>query len=1179
MSKFQFKKRQFDDVFRIKFILVLLVCVLALTLSIPSLARYKNYVNLEAMFNEIQTWDGTIADGFNSGSGTEEDPYIISDASEFAYFATSIDENGYAGTYFKLSKHIVINDGLFGYDETNITYTLKDTVFYLSEYSGNAYANSDLSGNIISSVNMFEQIENFRGYFDGDYHTIYGLYLTEDTDELALFKNLSGKVENVYFKNSFVYGGASTAILANNASYAEVNNVSTDGIVVGKGSTRTSTFVQNLDDYSTQKIFTAVSHDINLDVPVGYSFDNVTFTGNAYIEDPSVLVYVDGTNVVGDFNLQLSNDVNTIKIADGGMALKISQIKFTNMVVTYQYNYPVTSGFVAVSNGSNFNNVINKAKVYGTNVAGLVGQGTDLSISNGYNLGDLKGTSVSGIINSVVNNDSTVIDKVYNNGVLTGDKTNLVGTVSNSGSLLISNSFNAQAANNTFGNVSGTVQVTNMYDVNNSNTSSGTLTGNINVVSADGINKSLLVNTLGFGEYVDNEDLINNPNNVWVYEYEETPILYIDELNNPIASLNLGIYSWNDLGYELNTRKFTESKAFNVTTLNGFTNLKNIYYYLHEGETPLSKSEINAITDWTLYEDIVTLDMEGYYIIYVKVVEQNDYNYYINSDVVLFDLFGPDINVSDGEKVWNTYDVKLDSIYISESTSLNVSVSDKYSDVVKSEYFVSQIFVSQVDLEQITEWNVLDGSVVIDEKGPNIVYVRSEDSNGHINVVNSDYIIYGGYNEDLSIGSTSFSSVSEANITNKSSVLYKFTYNEDIPYTDGYNTKLILSNKLPENTLITLIDHKLNTVYSYEVSVEDTTEIGLNKFSMVGNTNEILFDDIAYLVADNKEVSIIFDFSAANVESNLSFNVYLELRDKMDNIVLSTLRDTIKNTNIYIDGVSELTIVNKSVIYGINYDSDSKNVIDFEYSFNSLVQNDVLIKDSYYEDLKSGISIKLVDHEGNVIDKKYLKNMEFIVGGVNYFADSDGVVRINMSNGVDKVTGSLTIVTYENDLDLTEGNYSLVITPFVASDGKYTNNTYNSNISIPIVSDYQEILDFEFNVHMNDENKILAKDSGVVIVPFDIISNNEFENPSVRVSLYRKEKMTAYEQKYVLVDLDDYSSNELVVATDYSYVVSGNKLELNLDLSSMEKTGYELRFELFDGDRRIDLIKKKFIVR
>ena len=43
--------------------------------------------------------------------------------------------------------------------------------------------------------------------------------------------------------------------------------------------------------------------------------------------------------------------------------------------------------------------------------------------------------------------------------------------------------------------------------------------------------------------------------------------------------------------------------------------------------------------------------------------------------------------------------------------------------------------------------------------------------------------------------------------------------------------------------------------------------------------------------------------------------------------------------------------------------------------------------------------------------------------------------------------------------------------------------------------------------------------------------------------------------------------------------MSGNKLELNLDLSNLEKNGYEIRFELFDGDTRIDLIKKKFIVR
>ena len=100
MSRFQFKKRQFDDVSRIKFILVLLVCVLALTLSIPSLARYKNYVNLEAMFNEVQTWDGTVATGFNNGTGTEEDPYIITNSTQLDQIRYDLD------AYYKLANNI-----------------------------------------------------------------------------------------------------------------------------------------------------------------------------------------------------------------------------------------------------------------------------------------------------------------------------------------------------------------------------------------------------------------------------------------------------------------------------------------------------------------------------------------------------------------------------------------------------------------------------------------------------------------------------------------------------------------------------------------------------------------------------------------------------------------------------------------------------------------------------------------------------------------------------------------------------------------------------------------------------------------------------------------------------------------------------------------------------------------
>ena len=93
MHKYRFKNIKVDDFAKIKFVLVLLVIVLAVSMSIPSLARFKNYVNLENMFNEIQTWDGSVATSYASGSGTEEDPFVISNASELAFFTQSVNDS------------------------------------------------------------------------------------------------------------------------------------------------------------------------------------------------------------------------------------------------------------------------------------------------------------------------------------------------------------------------------------------------------------------------------------------------------------------------------------------------------------------------------------------------------------------------------------------------------------------------------------------------------------------------------------------------------------------------------------------------------------------------------------------------------------------------------------------------------------------------------------------------------------------------------------------------------------------------------------------------------------------------------------------------------------------------------------------------------------------------------
>ena len=237
------------------------------------------------------------------------------------------------------------------------------------------------------------------------------------------------------------------------------------------------------------------------------------------------------------------------------------------------------------------------------------------------------------------------IDNTYNNGTLTGTVANYIGEINANDNVSINNSFNTRSGTSTFGLVDSTVNVTKMYDVNANATSSGSLNGTVNVVTSDQFNKEFY-SSLGFNEYVDSEDLINNPDNMWVYEYGSAPVLYIDSLNNPIASLNVDLYNWNDLGYDVPTRKILETKEFSVTPLNGFSDFKNVYYYIYDGDKPLSRSNIESIDGWVEYEESVTLDKEGYYVVYIKVITTDDSVFYINSDVLFFDLYGPNIDLT-----------------------------------------------------------------------------------------------------------------------------------------------------------------------------------------------------------------------------------------------------------------------------------------------------------------------------------------------------------------------------------------------------------------------------------------------------------------------------------------------------------------------------------------------------
>ncbi|MBR2915744.1 MAG: hypothetical protein IKC06_08110, partial [Clostridia bacterium] len=146
-------------------------------------------------------WDGSVADGFASGTGTESDPFIIETASQLAYFAKSVDEgNDYLGQFVKLANNIKLNEGNLNVKEIDGT-----------------------GLNKWNAIGVYESAykSNFMGFFDGGNHVISGMYGD------GLFCTIHGTVKNVGIVNSHIIGDggiAGSASVADTSKYPDVSN-------------------------------------------------------------------------------------------------------------------------------------------------------------------------------------------------------------------------------------------------------------------------------------------------------------------------------------------------------------------------------------------------------------------------------------------------------------------------------------------------------------------------------------------------------------------------------------------------------------------------------------------------------------------------------------------------------------------------------------------------------------------------------------------------------------------------------------------------------------------------------------------------------------------------------------------------------------------------------------------
>ena len=136
----------------------------------------------------VDAWDGSVAESFAGGTGTEEDPYQIANGAQLAYlaqFVNSDSNNDCAGECFVLTADI----DLANHDWTPIGNSFADVLFDGPDY------------------------RLFAGNLDGKGHTISNISIgTESTplesDVFGLFGATGGKISNLNLNGVTIYGTA-----------------------------------------------------------------------------------------------------------------------------------------------------------------------------------------------------------------------------------------------------------------------------------------------------------------------------------------------------------------------------------------------------------------------------------------------------------------------------------------------------------------------------------------------------------------------------------------------------------------------------------------------------------------------------------------------------------------------------------------------------------------------------------------------------------------------------------------------------------------------------------------------------------------------------------------------------------------------------------------------------------
>lgn len=344
---------------------VLLVC--CLVVGILPMRVFATAESEETAAETTVIWDGTIADAYAGGSGTEKAPYLIKTAEQLARISEQVNSGEESGKYYMLSCDIYLNDVS--------SVDLWEDVAPQNEWTPIGNAETAFSGN-----------------FDGNGYTIYGLYISTEEDYQGLFGIAgSSTIKNIGVEDSYIKGG----------SYV--------GAICGERNSESGGSEQVIDCYSSAYV-TGTDYVGGI---LGYYAGIGTLFGKAPLTMQSC--YNTGT-VSGE---------NYI----GGIVGQGDFCYFSKCYNAGTIHGEKTVGGIAGS-GLTSSYCWNAGKITGTTyVGGVFGEGshyysTSSSLSNSFNAGAVSGTSyVGGILGySTVYSGfyPSTISNCYNVGAITG---------------------------------------------------------------------------------------------------------------------------------------------------------------------------------------------------------------------------------------------------------------------------------------------------------------------------------------------------------------------------------------------------------------------------------------------------------------------------------------------------------------------------------------------------------------------------------------------------------------------------------------------------------------------------------------------------------------------------------------------------------------------------------------